>query len=67
MEVEHARHLVSQITQNDDGAHAQQLLMLIHGIADPKSEAATEVQKMLYAMTSDFSTHFNAYVGSLAA
>ena len=67
MEVSLARQLVSQITQNDDGAHANELLILIHGISDPENEVALEVQRMLYEMTPDFQTHFKEYVDQLAA
>jgi hypothetical protein len=62
-----ARELVTQITQNDDGAHAPELLFLVCGISDPNNETALEVQRMLYAMTSDFQAHFKAYIDKLAA
>jgi len=63
--VSHARELVTQITQGDDGAHAEQLLELIHGIADPDSIVAMEVEKQLYSLTPDFQSHFAAYLNDL--
>jgi hypothetical protein len=62
MSLSHARNLVAQITHDDDGEHAAELLELIHGIADPESVVGLEVQKDLYRMTPDFDAHFNEFV-----
>lgn len=63
--VAHARELVDKITQVDDGAHATQLLELIYAIADPNNLVAVEVEKQLYSLTSDFESHFSAYIETL--
>lgn len=65
MNPSHARNLVAQITQDDDGAHAQPLLELINGLADPEDLAGLEVKRMLYTMTEDFEQHFRAYLNRL--
>lgn len=65
--LDHAQALVNRITQDDDGAHANDLLQLIHAIADPNSVIAIEVEKYLYSMTPDFQSHFRAYLARLKA
>jgi len=46
----HARDLVAQITQDDDGAHVDELIELIDGIAEPENEAAVEAKKYLKSL-----------------
>lgn len=65
LSVAHARELVAEITRADDGAHAVQLLELIHSIADPDNIVAIEVEKQLYSLTPDFQSHFTEYLTKL--
>jgi hypothetical protein len=67
LSVTRARELVAEITQGDDGAHAQELLELLVGTADPNNIVAMEVEKQLYSLTSDFQSHFAAYLERLRA
>lgn len=65
--VSHAHALIDRITQDDDAAHASDLLELICGIADPKNVVAIEVEKHLYSLTPDFHSHFKDYLKKLRA
>lgn len=65
--LDHAHELLDRLTRSDDGAHVNELLELIHGVADPDNLVAVEVQKRLYAMTVDFQNHFNRYMSKIHA
>src|SRR5687768_11614340 len=62
LSVAHARELVTEITKGDDGVHAEELLELIIGVADPDNIVAIEIEKQLYSLTPDFQSHFDAYL-----
>jgi hypothetical protein len=65
LSLNHAHELIERITQGDDGAHAAELLELIHAVADPNNVVAIEVQKHLYSLTPDFQSHFLEYMENL--
>ena len=67
LSVTRAHELVAEITEENDGAHVDQLLELFHGTSDPNNIVAIEVEKQLYSLTSDFQSHFAAYLERLRA
>lgn len=67
LSVAHYLALVDEVTRSDDGAHAAQILELVHGVADPNNIITIEVEKRLYSLTPDFQSHFNAYLTKLVA
>lgn len=67
LSVARAHELLDALTLHNDGANVPQLLELVCGIADSENVLANEVKKNLYARTSDFETHFAAYMDKLLA
>lgn len=63
--VSRAHELLNRITQDDDGAHVNELLELVWGVADPKSIVAMEVTRHLYSLTPDFQKHMKVYLENL--
>lgn len=63
--VSRIHQLLNGITQDDDGAHVNELLQLVDIVADPKSIMAMEAKRHLYSLTPDFQKHMTTYLENL--
>lgn len=61
----HAKELVDQIIGDDDGAHALELLELLHGISDPEHTVGLEAKKQAYLSTEHFESSFKSCLESI--
>lgn len=60
----HARNMLQRVTRDDDGAHAEELVRLLHGLTDSENCVAVQMKKELYMLTADFDAHFQAFLSS---